>query len=416
MSVVVDFSLGATVQARLAELARLTDEPGCLTRLYLSPAHRQAVTLVGDWMAAAGMSVALDAAATLIGRYAGRQASHQTLLLGSHIDTVRSAGRYDGTLGVVAAIEAVASLHRAGERLPFALEVLAFGDEEGVRFPTTLTGSRALAGGFDPVALDGRDGDGISLAEALRAFGGLPDRVTALARPPETVLGYVELHIEQGPVLEAADLPLGIVTAINGATRYRATIVGTPGHAGTVPMGLRRDALAAAAEMVLAVERIARGAKDLVATVGRIEASPGAVNVIPGMVRFTIDLRAPDDSTRAAACAALSAELQALAALRDVELALEQTHDAPAAPCDPRLIGQLEAAVVRAGLRPLRLPSGAGHDGMALARLCPIGMLFVRCRRGLSHHPDEFAATADIDRAVQVLLDFLRRFQPVRAL
>jgi allantoate deiminase len=405
-----DPAFGRAVQARLDALAELTDEPGRLTRLYLSPAHRKAVLAVKGWMEQAGMVAGLDAAATVVGRYEGAEPGRPAVLLGSHIDTVRDAGRYDGMLGVLAAIEAVGALHAAGERLPFALEVLAFGDEEGVRFPSTLAGSRALAGTFDPTALDGRDSEGVSLRGALQAFGCDPSAVAELARDPAAVLAYLELHIEQGPVLEQAGLPLGIVTAIDGARRYRATVGGEAGHAGTVPMALRRDALAAAAEMVLAIEQAARANADLVATVGLLETLPGAVNVIPGAVRFTIDMRAPADGLRDRVAAALEAELGAIARRRGVELRLERSYEMPAAPCDPGLIAALAAAVERQGLRPLQLPSGAGHDAMAMAPLCPIGMLFLRCKGGISHNPAEFSSVEDIDLAVRALLDLLRRF------
>jgi allantoate deiminase len=400
--------------ARLDELARCTSDPACLTRLYLSPEHAAAARQVSRWMEEAGMSVRLDAAANVVGRYEAVEPGRPTLLLGSHIDTVRDAGRYDGTLGVVAAIEAVAELHRHGQRLPFALEVIAFGDEEGVRVPTTLTGSRALAGSFDPGTLDARDTDGTSLEAALRAFGGDPDGVEALAREPNRVLGYVELHIEQGPVLESLGLPVGIVTAINGASRFRIEVSGHAGHAGTVPMGLRRDALAAAAEMILAVERRAHGAPEpgLVATVGRIEALPGAPNVIAGKVAFSLDVRAPADEDRHKAVDDLTAALGVHAGRRRVGVRIEKTYDEPAAACDPGLVRQLEAAVARAGIVPRRLPSGAGHDAMALAALCPMAMLFVRCTGGVSHHPAESITPEDAHVAVAVLLDFLRHFEP----
>ncbi|HET6469570.1 MAG TPA: allantoate amidohydrolase [Geminicoccaceae bacterium] len=403
---------GETLMARLDALAAFTDEAGALTRLYLSPAHEAAALQVRQWMEEAGMDARIDAVGNVAGRYEAATPGAPALLLGSHIDTVRDAGRYDGNLGVLAAIAAVAVLHAAGERLPFAVEVLAFGDEEGVRFPTTLTGSRAVAGTLDPVALDARDAEGTRLGEALRAFGCDPAAVGSVARRPEAVLGYVELHIEQGPVLEAAGLPLGVVTAINGASRFQIEVQGEAGHAGTVPMALRRDALAGAAEMVLAVERRAAAEAELVATVGRLDVVPGAINVIPGGVRLTLDLRAPADGARAAAVADLERAFRAIAERRRLGLTLTPSHEAAACPCDPALIAQLEAAVARAGLRPLRLPSGAGHDAMALAALCPVGMLFVRCKGGVSHHPAESITAEDAALALAVLVDFLRHFRP----
>ena len=402
---------GPALMARLDELAGFSDDPDRLTRLYLSPAHRRAMGQVAAWMEEAGMSARIDAVGNVVGRYEARRPGAPAVLIGSHIDTVIDAGRYDGALGVLAGIAAVGALHRAGERLPVALEVVAFGDEEGVRFPTTLTGSRALAGTLDPGALAARDGEGTSLREALAAAGCDGDALAGCARRAEDTLAYLEVHIEQGPVLEAENLPLGVVTAINGATRWRVAVRGEAGHSGTVPMALRRDALAAAAEMVLAVEREGRAVADLVATVGQLEVSPGAVNVVPGEVRFSIDVRAPSNAAREATLAVLEATFAAIAERRGVALAIERYHDAAAVACEPALIEQLAAAVGRAGVAPRLLPSGAGHDAMALASLCPIAMLFVRCERGISHNPAEAISAPDADVAVRVLLDFLRHIE-----
>jgi allantoate deiminase len=404
-------AFGPALMARLDELATFSDDPERLTRHYLSPAHCRAMAQVASWMRAAGMAARIDAVGNVIGRYEGRRPGAPAVLVGSHIDTVTDAGKYDGSLGVLAGIAAVEALQRAGERLPFALEVIAFGDEEGVRFPTALTGSRALAGTLDPDLLYARDQRGIAVHEALREAGCEARDHASCARRPEDVLAYLEIHIEQGPVLEAENLPLGIVSAINGATRARIQIAGEAGHAGTVPMDLRRDALAAAAEMILAVEREGQASADLVATVGQIEARPGAVNVIPGAVRFTLDARAPLDATREAALAVLEASFAAIAGRRGVTHAIERFHDAPAVTCDPALIETLSSALARAGITPRRLPSGAGHDAIALAALCPIAMLFVRCRGGISHHPAEAITTEDADLAVRVLLDVLRHIE-----
>ncbi len=304
------------------------------------------------WMGEAGMTSRIDAAGNVVGRYEGDRPGLPALLIGSHIDTVRNAGKYDGNFGVLAGVAAVAELNRRAERLPFAIEVVGFGDEEGVRFPVTLTGSRALAGTFDPAALAAVDADGIGYAEALRAFGGDPDAIATAAKQPDEVLAYVEVHIEQGPVLEAENLGVGVVTGINGASRFIVRVGGTANHAGTVPMKLRRDALAGAAEMVLAVERRGLEGTDLVATVGRIEALPGAVNVIPGDAVFTIDLRSPDDAARNAASAAIMGDLEAIAGRRGLTIAVEQTHDAAR---DPVRAGNDRAIVRRSP--PLR--SGA---------------------------------------------------------
>ena len=390
---------------RLDALARFSSEPDRLTRLYLSPAHRDAALQVETWMQEAGMATRFDAVGNVIGRYEGETPGAKALLLGSHIDTVRDAGKYDGALGVLAAIEAVSRLHRADERLPYAIEVIAFGDEEGMRFPNTLIGSRAIAGKLDPALLDGKDAEGISVRQALAAFG-CPDTVG----PAVNAVAYCEVHIEQGPVLEAKALPVGVVTAIAGAGRYVLEIEGVAGHSGTVPMTLRHDAVCAAAEMILAAERAARNTEGLVATTGVIEVSPGAVNVIAAGARFSLDIRSASDAVREAATERLGAAFKAIAARRGVTLTMSQTYEAAAAPCAPHLVAQLEAAVAKAVITPRLLPSGAGHDGLAMIALCPIAMLFVRCKGGISHNPAESITKADAELAVTVLLDFLRHF------
>lgn len=414
MTAAGDFAPGAEVMARLAALARSSEDPHCLTRRYLSEAHKGAAAQVLEWMAAAGMSAHLDAVGNVVGRYEAAQPGAPSLLIGSHIDTVRDAGLYDGNLGVIAAIACVQELNRAGRRLPFALEVIAFGDEEGGRFPTALTGSRAVAGRLAEGVLDLCDGAGTSLRQALVAFGCDPSTAYETGRRADEVLAFVELHIEQGPVLEAEDLALGVVTAINGATRCNVEVEGFAGHAGTVPMTLRRDALAGAAEMIAAVERRGGAEPELVATVGRIEAQPGAVNVVPGKVRFTLDVRAPEDTQRSAAFEAIETDLRAIAERRGLGFSLERSHEAPAAACAPGLMDQFGAALERGGHRPFRLPSGAGHDAMSFSGLCPIGMLFLRCAGGISHHPAESVTTEDVDAGVRVLLDFILNFEPDR--
>jgi allantoate deiminase len=270
------------IMQRCDSLARHSELPGGLTRVFLSPQSRAAADLVLGWMREAGMQAALDAIGNVRGRYEGERPGLPCLMLGSHLDTVRDAGRYDGMLGVVSAIECVAALNSQKKRLPFAIEVVGFGDEEGVRFGTTLLGSRAVAGNFDFSSLKVKDSNSVSMEQALRDFGLEPEKIPLVAKKKGEVLAYAELHIEQGPVLEAEGLPVGVVTAINGFSRLRVTLSGTAGHAGTVPMNLRRDALVAAAECIAAVEKNAKTYNDVVATVGRIEASPGAINVIPG--------------------------------------------------------------------------------------------------------------------------------------
>ncbi|CAO3428673.1 allantoate amidohydrolase [Azospirillum doebereinerae] len=403
---------GPALLARIDALAAISAEPGRLSRLYLTPEHRRANDLVAAWMREAGMAVREDSLGNVIGRYEGDRPGLPALLIGSHLDTVRDAGKYDGMLGVLSGIAVVAELHAQGRRRPFAIEVIGFGDEEGTRFQSTLIGSRAIAGAFDPAVLDKRDADGVRLGDALAAFGKDPGAWATAAHDPAEVLAYAELHIEQGPVLESLDRAVGVVSAIAGATRLAVTVEGFAGHAGTVPMTLRRDALAAAAEMVLAVETLCSGRERLVGTVGRIEAAPGATNVIPGRVRFTIDLRADRDALRLERVAAVRAGLEAIAARRNVGIAFETLHESPAVACHPALMAQFAAAATALGLDAPELPSGAGHDAMAMAGLTDIAMLFVRCDRGISHNPAESITAADAEAGARVLARFVDHFQP----
>lgn len=406
--------LGLRAEAMLAELAAISDGDGTLTRLYLSPAHRAAADRVGAWMREARLDVGVDALGTVRGRAGptcqGR-AGNRRLLIGSHIDTVVNAGRYDGMLGVVAGILAVEEIQARGIELPFGVDVLAFGDEEGVRFPTTLVSSSAVAGCLVPSDLDARDAEGMTLREALVAFGGDPDAAASAAYAREETLAYLEVHIEQGPVLEAEGLPLGVVTSIAGQSRFSVAVTGEAGHAGTVPMDLRRDALAASAEMMLAIEEVARAGKghQMVATVGRLAVKPGAVNVIPAEVTFTLDIRADADAPRLAAIAGLEGRLEAISTRRGVSVAMEKFYESPTTPCAPRLQEALAGAFRELGLAERRLASGAGHDGHAMRHLCDVGMLFVRCRGGISHNPAEFAAIDDMGLAVEALIKAVER-------
>jgi allantoate deiminase len=397
---------------RCDALARCSEAPDKLTRVYLSPEMRAASELTLSWMREAGMSVHVDTIGNVCGRYEGAAANAPALLLGSHLDTVRDAGKYDGMLGVVSAIECVAALASQGKRLPFAIEVIGFADEEGVRFGSTLIGSRAVAGTFKPETLNATDTRGVTLREALREYGLDPDHVNDAARHREEILAFVELHIEQGPVLESLDLPVGVVTAINGATRFQIEIAGVAGHAGTVPMHLRHDALTAAAECVLAIEARARAEADLVATVGKLETLPGAINVIPGKVRFTLDVRAPADAQRRKAASDIAEALHAVCATRAVQLSITVLHENTIAGCAPWLMQQLDSAAAREGIPVHRLPSGAGHDGMAIQALSEIGMLFVRCKAGISHNPAESVTSQDVEAGARVLLGFIENFQP----
>jgi allantoate deiminase len=397
---------------RCEALARLSEHDDGLTRVYLSEEHRRANALVSEWMREAGMTARIDAIGNVCGRYEGSRPALPCLMLGSHLDTVRDAGKYDGMLGIVTAIECIGALSASERRLPHALEVIGFADEEGVRFGSTLLGSRAVAGTFDRAVLEKSDAGGMSMQEALQLFGLDPAAIPQAARRREDVLAFAELHIEQGPVLEAEGLPVGVVTAINGATRCAIEVSGIAGHAGTVPMHLRHDALAAASECVLAIERIANRAKEVVATVGKIEVRPGAVNVIPGSTRFTLDVRAPDDGVRSAIMAEIEGILHAVCARRSVRIRIERTHENRTAPCAPWLVDQIGAAIAGEGIPVRRLPSGAGHDAMAMIDLTGVGMLFVRCARGISHHPAEAVQPEDVAIAARVFLRFIERFRP----
>jgi len=402
----------ARLLERIDALARVSEQVDGLTRVYLSPQHAEANRLVGGWMTEAGMAVRVDAAGNLVGRREGLRPGLPCLMLGSHLDSVRNAGRYDGMLGVLTAIECVEAL---GERaLPFAIEVVGFGDEEGVRFQATMLGSRALAGTFDPTLLDLRDAGGATLREAMTAFGLDPSAVAGAARRRDDVLAYVEYHIEQGPVLEAEGLPVGVVTAINGQQRFRVQLDGMAGHSGTVPMRLRQDALVAAAECVLAAERIAGAVPDAVATVGQLAPSPGATNVIPGRAVFSLDVRSPRDADRTQVAAAILEECRAIAARRKIGIEAVQTHELSSCACAPWLQAQLAAAIGTDGHRVVELPSGAGHDAMAMVALTDVAMLFLRCREGISHHPAESITAEDAATGMRVLQSFIEHFEPRR--
>jgi len=403
--------LGARAYAMISELAAISAEPGRLVRLFLTPEHRRAADLVASWMRNAGLAVSEDALGTLRGRYG---TARRRLLLGSHIDTVIDAGKYDGPLGVIAAIIAAEVFAKSKAKLPFGIDVLAFGDEEGSRFPATMTSSSACAGVFENEALASADAKGVTLTAALRAYGKIPQDIAAAAYRPQDAAAYVEVHIEQGPVLEARGEPLGVVTGIVGQTRLRVTVTGEQGHAGTVPMDLRRDALAGAAEMALALEGIAREHPEdgMVGTVGRIEAFPGAVNIIPGRVVFTVDLRALTDELRVAAVERFSAEARQIAEARKLKVEIENFHEIATAHCAPALQEALAASIRSLGHTPIQLPSGAGHDAQVMARLCPSCMMFVRCRGGISHSPAEFTSVSDMGVAIAALIRFIQNFQP----
>lgn len=405
-------NLGPQIMRWLDELAECSEDPVELTRRYLTPEHAQAAEIIMQRMREAGMTAWLDTVGNVVGRFPGGRLGARRLILGSHLDTVRNAGKFDGTLGVMLPIACLKWMHERGERLDYPVDVIAFGDEEGLRFQATLIGSRAVAGNFDAGLLTAVDADGVRLREALRDFGLDPDAVDEARYHRDDVAGYVEVHIEQGPVLEAENLPVGVVTSIAGATRRRVEVIGRAGHAGTVPMDLRRDALAAASEAVIAVERICSDIPGAVGTVGVLRTMPGAVNVIPGVVEFSVDVRAGSDRRRREALRRIDEAFAAIEERRGVLFDGVTTHETGAAQCSPWLMHCLGRAIEAEGLEVRELPSGAGHDAMAMAHLTAVGMLFVRCKEGISHHPAESMTEADAGVAARVLLRFLKEFDP----
>jgi allantoate deiminase len=390
------------------EIARYSDCPDQLTRTFLAPPTQQVHDFLRGRMGRLGMVSRVDAAGNLRGIHRGARPDAPRLLFGSHIDTVPDAGAFDGVLGVVMALALIEALECP---LEYDIEVAAFSEEEGVRFGVPFIGSRALIGDIDDSQLGQEDAHGVTLAEAIRQFGLDPAEIPDAVLHPDT-FGYVEFHIEQGPVLEDLNLRLGIVEAISGQSRYELTFHGKANHAGTTPMRLRRDALAGAAEWVLAVEREASTTPGLVATVGCVETLPGATNVIPGEARASLDIRHADDSTRRAAVDNLIAAAQHIAAARGLALSTAPHFDQAAIAMDPVLACQLEAAALATGAAPHRMPSGAGHDAMVLAAKIPSAMLFLRSPGGVSHHPDEAVLLEDVEAALKAGLYFLKHLDP----
>jgi N-carbamoyl-L-amino-acid hydrolase len=419
----VELTLGNQAWDCADKLATWSDPPwserGELTVTYLTDAHRACQRQLLAWMKDCGFDEArIDAVGNVVGVYHGADPKARRLLTGSHYDTVRNGGRFDGRLGIFVPLVAVRELQRAGRRLPFGLEVVGFAEEDGQRYKATFLGSGALTGHFDPSWLEQRDADGVSMREAMRAAG-LPAALAAIAaetRDASRYLGFVEVHIEQGPVLNALDLPLGIVTSINGGVRYLGTATGTASHAGTTPMTMRRDAACAVAELALFLERRAAAVPEVVGTVGMLEVPGGSINVVPGRCRFSLDIRATTNEARDACAADVLAEAQRIGERRGVAFAFEETMRAAAAPSDAALQRRWEAAVTSLGLPLHRMPSGAGHDAMKLAEVMPQAMLFVRGENaGISHNPLESSTAHDCElavRAFQHLLDHFRNDTP----
>jgi beta-ureidopropionase / N-carbamoyl-L-amino-acid hydrolase len=409
----VDEPPGSAIIGMADELARLSDRPDGLTCSYLTPAHRATAAQLADWMLTAGLEVKIDAVGNVIGRWREASASDRILVIGSHYDTVIDAGKYDGRLGILLPIAVVARLRAEGMRLPYTLMIVGFAEEEGVRFRSTFLGSRALAGRFDETVLDNRDADGITMRQAMMAAGLDPAAIPSAALDPRKLLGFVEVHIEQGPVLLNAAAPLGVVTSIAGSIRSLVSITGSTGHAGTVPMPLRRDAAAAAAEIVLAVEKHCSGTSGLVGTVGQFQIPSGAANVIPGRCELSVDVRAERDEVRDAAFASIVAESERIAERRQVTIEWRKVLDVAGVRCSPDMQRRWAESIARVtgAAEVHRLPSGAGHDAMVMAQIGEMGMLFVRCGNGgISHHPSETLTAEDAELAAHALRDFLMNF------
>ncbi|MBI2744796.1 MAG: 2-oxo-4-hydroxy-4-carboxy-5-ureidoimidazoline decarboxylase [Burkholderiales bacterium] len=388
-------------------LARHSDpgygEKGQLTVTYLTDAHRACAQRISDWMTDCGFDeVGIDAVGNVVGRYHPAVAGARYLMTGSHYDTVRNGGKYDGRLGIFVPLACVQKLHAAGRRLPFGIEVVGFAEEEGQRYKATFLGSGALTGHFDPAWLDQKDADGITMREAMEHAGLCIADIPKLQRDPARYLGFIEVHIEQGPVLNELNLPLGIVTSINGSVRYVGEVIGMASHAGTTPMDRRRDAAAAVAELILYAEQRAAQDGDSVATVGMLQVPNGSINVVPGTCRFTLDMRAPTNTQRDAMARDVLAKLQEICARRGVHHTLEETMRAAAAPSAPAWQTRWERACAALGVPLHRMPSGAGHDAMKLHEILPQAMLFVRGENsGISHNPLESSTADDMDLAVK---------------
>lgn len=388
-------------RTRLELIAGASATAEGVTRLPWTKEHQVALGQIRSWMEEAGLDVSLDAAGTLVGSSPNPEGK-PWLLIGSHQDSVPTGGRFDGIMGIAVACLVAEALRDRIADFPFALQILAFADEEGVRFPTALIGPRALAGTLDPSALDMADRQGVTMRNAMASFGVDAGRTLEIARDPATSVGYLEAHIEQGPVLETQDLPVAAVSAICGISRFDVKVQGSTGHAGTVPMAGRKDALVAAGRIIALVsdEASAAGVR---ATVGTISVRPGAVNAIPAEARFTLEIRSETDMAREEFEADILGKMADSCATDGCELVATRTYDQRATACDPELTGALEAAIRDCGIEPMTIPSGATHDASAMADLCPVSMLFVRCRGGVSHRPDEFARAEDIGVAVRVL-------------
>jgi beta-ureidopropionase / N-carbamoyl-L-amino-acid hydrolase len=405
--------LGAQIMAQLESLARFSEQEDGLTCSYLSATHRATAQQIREWMLAAGLEVHIDAVGNVIGRLRSAANDAATLITGSHYDTVVNGGKYDGRLGIILPVVAAGHLRRTGVQLPYTLEIIAFAEEEGVRFKSTFLGSSAVAGTFNPAVLDNADAAGVRMRDAMRAAGLDAAEIRAAARDPRQLLGFIEVHIEQGPVLLSENEPLGVVTSIAGSVRGMISVSGLAGHAGTVPMNLRRDAAAAAAEIILVLEKRCSEVPGLVGTVGRLEVPGGAINVIPGRCELSFDIRSDDDAVRDAAFGDVCTAAASIASRRNVAVRIRKVLEISRVPCAPQMQRRWADSIRRiTGVANVRsLPSGAGHDAMVMASVADMGMLFVRCGNGgISHHPAENMSEADADLAARVFMDFLTNF------
>ena len=400
----------AEIMGRCDVLATFSMDEGRITRPYGTTALVGARGQLATWMQEAGLSTHVDNVGNLFGHYGADPdvAEPKLFLIGGHFDSVVDAGRYDGILGVLAGIAAVQHLHDTNERLPFDVDVVAFADEEGNRFHTTFLGSSPVAGQWDASWLELKDDDDVTLRQAIEAGGGDPDALGSDALDPESLLGFIEVHIEQGPILQERNLPVAAVESITGSSRASIEFGGMAGHAGTVPMTLRKDALVGAAEFVLAVEAVGSSVPNLVATVGKLDVAPGASNVIAGNAEVSLDLRHPDGDLRSRATGELRARAADIAKRRGLDLQWTDMPSFHETPCDPALTGLLREAILAEGIEPIALFSGAGHDAITISRIAPVTMMFVRCKDGISHNPAELIVESDVEVAMRVLNRFLR--------
>ncbi|BAH83358.1 allantoate amidohydrolase [Candidatus Ishikawella capsulata] len=393
------------VMQRCNELAKISEIDNGITRVYLSAEHLRANTLVGEWMVVAGLQIWQDAVGNICGRYEGEKVAASAILLGSHLDTVHNAGRYDGILGVLSAIEIVSWLNKHKLHLPLAIEVIGFCDEEGIRFSITLLGSRALTGTWEESWITCKDSSGITIAEAMKNVGLDASNISAAKRNIKDITAYLELHIEQGPCLYKENIALGVVTGINGARRLNCSFIGKSGHAGTLPMHYRKDALSAAAEWIVFVEHTTKRYNSyLVATVGKLHCSPGSVNVIPGEVHLTLDIRGPEDVLIEKLLSILLDQAHIISLNRGLRFYSNQYYRIDSTVCDDNLKRIIEHSVKFVQNRSITLSSGAGHDAVAIAERWPVAMLFVRCDRGISHHPKELVTENDVALGIQAYM------------